>query len=193
MTCFALLPSHFALPRLSFVSLFSLFFLPLNRFKYNTALGPPYHVLVDTNFLNFSIKNKLEVRGLSVCVHVRLVAVTPTCAFFCLSFLCPACCFPSPRRGCYLFIDSYQMHRVDFDVFFSSSALFMWCVGLLFLHVGGSLDDGLLVREVHSMRHRLRHGGTRKIRLEIPGKFTTTRLSINTRTHAHSPTDVIQV
>ena len=31
-------------------------------FKYNTALGPPYHVLVDTNFLNFSIKNKLEVK-----------------------------------------------------------------------------------------------------------------------------------
>ena len=30
-------------------------------FKYNTALGPPYHVLVDTNFLNFSIKNKLEI------------------------------------------------------------------------------------------------------------------------------------
>eukprot|EP01050_Picozoa_sp_SAG11_P005872 SAG11_NODE_431_length_9526_cov_11.297019_4_plen_194_part_00 len=25
-------------------------------FKYNSALGPPYHVLVDTNFINFSIK-----------------------------------------------------------------------------------------------------------------------------------------
>lgn len=30
-------------------------------FKYNTQLGPPYQVLVDTNFINFSIKNK--VRG----------------------------------------------------------------------------------------------------------------------------------
>ena len=30
-------------------------------FKYNTALGPPYHVLVDTNFINFSIRNKLEI------------------------------------------------------------------------------------------------------------------------------------
>ena len=29
-------------------------------FKYNTALGPPYHVLVDTNFINFSIKNKVS-------------------------------------------------------------------------------------------------------------------------------------
>lgn len=30
-------------------------------FKYNSQLGPPYQVLVDTNFINFSIKNK--VRG----------------------------------------------------------------------------------------------------------------------------------
>ena len=27
-------------------------------FKYNSQLGPPYQVLVDTNFINFSIKNK---------------------------------------------------------------------------------------------------------------------------------------
>jgi len=31
-------------------------------FNYNSALGPPYHVLLDTNFFNFSIKNKLDVR-----------------------------------------------------------------------------------------------------------------------------------
>lgn len=30
-------------------------------FKYNEQLGPPYHVIVDTNFINFSIKNKLEI------------------------------------------------------------------------------------------------------------------------------------
>jgi U3 small nucleolar RNA-associated protein 24 len=28
-------------------------------FQYNTQLGPPYHVLVDTNFINFSIRKKL--------------------------------------------------------------------------------------------------------------------------------------
>jgi hypothetical protein len=27
-------------------------------FQYNTQLGPPYQVLVDTNFINFSIQNK---------------------------------------------------------------------------------------------------------------------------------------
>ena len=31
-------------------------------FKYNQALGPPYHVLIDTNFINFSIKNKVRWR-----------------------------------------------------------------------------------------------------------------------------------
>ena len=30
-------------------------------FQYNTQLGPPYQVLVDTNFINFSIQNKLEL------------------------------------------------------------------------------------------------------------------------------------
>jgi hypothetical protein len=29
-------------------------------FKYNTQLGPPYQVLIDTNFINFSIKNKVR-------------------------------------------------------------------------------------------------------------------------------------
>ena len=32
-------------------------------FKYNTQLGPPYQVLVDTNFINFSIKNKVRPPG----------------------------------------------------------------------------------------------------------------------------------
>ncbi|XP_028216811.1 rRNA-processing protein FCF1 homolog [Glycine soja] len=29
-------------------------------FQYNTALGPPYRILVDTNFINFSIQNKVS-------------------------------------------------------------------------------------------------------------------------------------
>merc|ERR1711865_770533 len=31
-------------------------------FQSNKALGPPYHVLVDTNFINFSIQNKLDIK-----------------------------------------------------------------------------------------------------------------------------------
>lgn len=40
-------------------------------FKHNTALGPPYRVLVDTNFINFSIQNK--VSDANVLVFIILV------------------------------------------------------------------------------------------------------------------------
>jgi U3 small nucleolar RNA-associated protein 24 len=30
-------------------------------FRHNESLGPPYYVLLDTNFINFAIKNKLEI------------------------------------------------------------------------------------------------------------------------------------
>ncbi|KAG6837071.1 hypothetical protein H0H93_015339 [Arthromyces matolae] len=30
-------------------------------FAHNTALVPPYRVLIDTNFINFSLQNKLEL------------------------------------------------------------------------------------------------------------------------------------
>ncbi|KAF4390237.1 hypothetical protein F8388_019892 [Cannabis sativa] len=37
-------------------------------FKYNSALGPPYRVLVDTNFINFSIQNKLDLEKGTPCI-----------------------------------------------------------------------------------------------------------------------------
>jgi rRNA-processing protein FCF1 len=41
-------------------------------FKYNESLGPPYHVLVDTNFINFSIQNKLElVQAMMDCLYAK--------------------------------------------------------------------------------------------------------------------------
>jgi len=41
-------------------------------FAYNTQLGPPYHVLVDTNFINFSIKNKLDMcRAMMDCLLAK--------------------------------------------------------------------------------------------------------------------------
>jgi U3 small nucleolar RNA-associated protein 24 len=30
-------------------------------FHHNSALGPPYRLLLDTNFINFSVKNKLDI------------------------------------------------------------------------------------------------------------------------------------
>jgi len=41
-------------------------------FQHNTALGPPFRVLIDTNFINFSIKNKLEiVRAMMDCLLAK--------------------------------------------------------------------------------------------------------------------------
>ncbi|KIY96972.1 hypothetical protein MNEG_10991 [Monoraphidium neglectum] len=49
-------------------------------FKYNTQLGPPYQVLVDTNFINFSIKNKIDlVRGMMDCLYAECTPIVTDC------------------------------------------------------------------------------------------------------------------
>ncbi|CAG8578924.1 9009_t:CDS:2 [Paraglomus occultum] len=49
-------------------------------FKYNDALGPPYHVLVDTNFINFSIQNKLElVQSMMDCLYAKSIPCITDC------------------------------------------------------------------------------------------------------------------
>ena len=45
-------------------------------FKYNTALGPPYHIIIDTNFINFSIQNRIEImKGCMDCLLAKCVPV----------------------------------------------------------------------------------------------------------------------
>jgi U3 small nucleolar RNA-associated protein 24 len=49
-------------------------------FQYNQALGPPYHVLVDTNFINFSIKNKLDIyRSMMDCLLAKCIPCITDC------------------------------------------------------------------------------------------------------------------
>eukprot|EP00735_Rhodelphis_limneticus_P003624 TRINITY_DN15113_c0_g1::TRINITY_DN15113_c0_g1_i1::g.25014::m.25014 TRINITY_DN15113_c0_g1::TRINITY_DN15113_c0_g1_i1::g.25014 ORF type:complete len:212 (+),score=46.07,sp/Q5RFQ0/FCF1_PONAB/66.49/3e-89,Fcf1/PF04900.7/2.4e+03,Fcf1/PF04900.7/4.1e-41 TRINITY_DN15113_c0_g1_i1:57-638(+) len=49
-------------------------------FSYNTALGPPYHILVDTNFLNFSIMNKLDVvKAMMDCLYAKCTPYITDC------------------------------------------------------------------------------------------------------------------
>ena len=49
-------------------------------FKYNTALGPPYHLLIDTNFVNFAVKNKLEiVRSAMDCLLAKVIPCITDC------------------------------------------------------------------------------------------------------------------
>jgi len=43
-------------------------------FSHNMSLGPPYHVLIDTNFINFSIQNKLDImKSLMDCLYAKCV------------------------------------------------------------------------------------------------------------------------
>ena len=49
-------------------------------FKYNTQLGPPYHILVDTNFVNFAIKNKLDiVQSMMDCLYAKCIPYITDC------------------------------------------------------------------------------------------------------------------
>lgn len=49
-------------------------------FKYNQSLGPPYHVIVDTNFINFSIQNKLElIKAMMDCLYAKCVVCITDC------------------------------------------------------------------------------------------------------------------
>lgn len=43
-------------------------------FSYNTQLGPPYHIILDTNFINFSIKNKLDIiKCMMDCLYAKCI------------------------------------------------------------------------------------------------------------------------
>eukprot|EP01118_Nematostelium_gracile_P000428 TRINITY_DN10476_c0_g1_i1.p1 TRINITY_DN10476_c0_g1~~TRINITY_DN10476_c0_g1_i1.p1 ORF type:complete len:217 (+),score=50.40 TRINITY_DN10476_c0_g1_i1:53-652(+) len=49
-------------------------------FKYNTTLGPPYHVLIDTNFINFAIQNKLDViPAMMDCLYAKCTPYITDC------------------------------------------------------------------------------------------------------------------
>ncbi|KAI9516048.1 rRNA-processing protein fcf1 [Dissostichus eleginoides] len=49
-------------------------------FQYNTQLGPPYHVIVDTNFINFSIKAKLDiVQSMMDCLYAKCIPCITDC------------------------------------------------------------------------------------------------------------------
>ncbi|WFD35607.1 rRNA-processing protein fcf1 [Malassezia cuniculi] len=49
-------------------------------FQHNSALGPPYRVIVDTNFINFSLQNKIElVQGMMDCLYAKTIPCITTC------------------------------------------------------------------------------------------------------------------
>merc|ERR1712029_680186 len=49
-------------------------------FQYNTGLGPPFHVLIDTNFINFSIKNKMDIiQSMMDCLYAKCIPYITDC------------------------------------------------------------------------------------------------------------------
>ena len=49
-------------------------------FRYNTSLGPPYLLLIDTNFINFSIQNKLDLITSSMsCLLAKTIPCITDC------------------------------------------------------------------------------------------------------------------
>eukprot|EP00942_MAST-04A_sp_MAST-4A-sp1_P003021 g3021.t1 len=49
-------------------------------FKYNTQLGPPYRIIVDTNFINFAIKNKLDLfQAMMDCLLAKCIPCITDC------------------------------------------------------------------------------------------------------------------
>lgn len=50
--------------------------------SYNSALKPPFRVWLDTNFINFSMQNKIEiVQGLMDCLLAKVVPCICDCVF----------------------------------------------------------------------------------------------------------------
>ncbi|KAH3899253.1 rRNA-processing protein FCF1 [Saccharomycodes ludwigii] len=49
-------------------------------FQYNQAIRPPYQVLIDTNFINFSIQKKIDiVKGMMDCLLAKCVPMITDC------------------------------------------------------------------------------------------------------------------
>ena len=49
-------------------------------FKHNTALVPPYRIILDTNFVNFSIQNKLEImKSMMDCMYAECIPCVTDC------------------------------------------------------------------------------------------------------------------
>lgn len=49
-------------------------------FKHNEALVPPYQVILDTNFINFAIQNKLEiVKAMMDCLFAKCIPCITDC------------------------------------------------------------------------------------------------------------------
>ena len=49
-------------------------------FSYNMSLGPPYQIILDTNFISLSIQNKIDIfDGLMDCLYAKCIPIITDC------------------------------------------------------------------------------------------------------------------
>jgi len=49
-------------------------------FEHNMQLGPPYHIIIDTNFINFSIQYKLDIfQSMMNCLLAKCIPCVTDC------------------------------------------------------------------------------------------------------------------
>jgi len=55
--------------------------IPSSMFlRHNEALAPPYRVLVDTNFINLSLENRVDlIRGMMDCLYAKCIPCVSDC------------------------------------------------------------------------------------------------------------------
>lgn len=106
-------------------------------FQYNTALGPPFRVLVDTNFINFSIKNKVRAYVTGLSAGLNWIESVHTLTRRWSPYTDPT---NSPRAP-------PTIHTITAG------------------DVQG--HDGLPPRQVHPLHLGLRHGGAREARVQV--------------------------
>ncbi|ELR22271.1 uncharacterized protein ACA1_251530 [Acanthamoeba castellanii str. Neff] len=86
-------------------------------FKYNAQLGPPYYVLLDTNFINFSIQNKLEiVSAMMDCLFAKCIPCITDCVMAELEKLGKKFRVALSHKGTYAddcLVSRVNMHKVS--------------------------------------------------------------------------------
>uniref|UniRef100_A0A7N2LY42 PIN domain-containing protein n=1 Tax=Quercus lobata TaxID=97700 RepID=A0A7N2LY42_QUELO len=120
-------------------------------FNYNTSLGPPYRVLVDTNFINFSIQNKLDLeKGMMDCLYAKCTPCITQCVMAELE-----------KLG--------QKYRVALRIAKDPRFERLICT-----HKGTYADDCIVDRVTEARACALHLGSKRPLRLSAPLTFTNT-------------------
>ena len=70
-------------------------------FSYNMSLGPPYQIILDTNFISLAIQNKIDIfDGLMDCLYAKCIPIITECVMGVSSFFLSIPLLPNPIPSC---------------------------------------------------------------------------------------------